>query len=118
MWANKPIAYVKLANDENGTHFGLFINDEITAVISLFIANNEAQFRKFATLTEFQGLGYGTILLNKVIDFIKEKGIKKIWCNARIEKSKFYEKFNLKATNKVFEKDRIEYVIMERYFYN
>ncbi|WBX73234.1 GNAT family N-acetyltransferase [Tenacibaculum pacificus] len=118
MWANKPIAYVKLPNDENGTHFGLFVNDEITAVISLFIANNEAQFRKFATLTEFQGLGYGTILLNKVIDFTKEEGIKKIWCNARVEKSKFYEKFNLKATNNKFEKDGIEYVIMERYFCN
>jgi len=116
MWPNKPTDYVKLPNDDEAKHLGLFVNDEITAVISLFIENNEAQFRKFATLVEFQGLGYGTILLKSTIDIIKKEGIKKIWCNARVEKSKFYEKFDLKCTDKKFEKGGIEYVIMERIF--
>jgi predicted GNAT family N-acyltransferase len=116
MWANKPIAYVKLPNDEDAKHFGLFVNDEITAVISLFIENNEAQFRKFATVVEFQGLGYGTILLKNTIEFIKKEGIRKLWCNARVEKSKFYERFDLKCTSEKFEKGGIEYVIMEKIF--
>jgi len=118
MWPNKPIEYVKLPNDENGSHFGLFVNGELTSIISLFIENNEAQFRKFATLNEFQGLGYGTILLKNIIAFIKKEGIRKLWCNARVEKLKFYERFNLKPTDKKFEKGGIEYVIMEKTFAN
>lgn len=118
MWPNKPIAFVKLPNDENARHFGLFINGEITSIISLFVENNEAQFRKFATLVEFQGLGYGTILLENIIDLITEERIERLWCNARVEKSKFYEKFNLKLTNEKFKKGGIEYVIMEKRIMN
>lgn len=116
MWPNKPMAYVELPNDDDGKHFGLFVNGEMTSIISLFIVNNEAQFRKFATLVEFQGFGHGTILLKNIIAMMKKEGVKKLWCNARVEKSKFYERFNLKPTDKTFEKGGIEYVIMERDF--
>ena len=118
MWPDKPMSYVELPNDEKGKHFGLFVNGEITSIISLFISNNEAQFRKFATLIEHQGFGYGTILLNKVIDLVKKEKVAKLWCNARVEKSKFYERFDLTSTSKKFKKGGIEYVIMERNFHN
>ncbi len=114
MWPDKPIDYVKLPNDNSGRHFGLCINGEIISIISLFTNNNETQFRKFATLKQFQGFGYGTFLLQKIIAMSMSEGIKKIWCNARVEKYKFYEKFDLKLTNKTFEKSGIEYVIMEK----
>jgi len=116
MWPNKSIEYVALPNDKNARHFGLVVNDEIVSIISLFTENNEVQFRKFATLIEFQGFGYGTILLKNIISLIKKEGTKKLWCNARVEKSKFYEKFNLTSTAQKFEKDGISYVIMERVF--
>ena len=116
MWPNKPLDYVKLPHDKNGRHFGLCINGKIISILSLFIKNNEVQFRKFATLTEFQGLGYGTILLKNIIALVKKEGVKKIWCNARIEKSAFYERFLLKPTNTKFHKSGIGYIIMERNF--
>lgn len=118
MWPNKPIEYVELPNDESARHFGLFVDGEIISIISLFVENDEAQFRKFATLIEFQGLGYGTILLKGILDVVKKDGIRKLWCNARVEKSRFYERFNLKTTDKKFEKGGIEYVIMEKIFEN
>lgn len=118
MWPNMSLEYVKLPNDESARHFGLFVNGEIISIISLFKENNEIQFRKFATLIEFQGLGYGTILLKNIIDLIKKEGITKLWCNARIEKSKFYEKFNLKLASEKFKKDGIDYVVMEQQFNN
>jgi len=116
MWPNKPIRYVELPNDNNARHYGLFVHGEIKSIISLFTENNEVQFRKFATLIEFQGLGYGTILLKNILDLLQKEGIRRLWCNARVEKSAYYEKFNLKATLQKFEKDGIEYVIMERFF--
>ena len=114
MWPKKPISYIELPNDKDARHFGLFVNGEITSIISLFTEDNQVQFRKFATLVQFQGLGYGTILLNKIIELVQKEGIKKLWCNARVEKSKFYERFNLKSTDKKFVKGGIEYVIMEK----
>ena len=117
MWPNKPIKYVELPDDKKERHFGLFVHVEITSIISLFIKNNEIQFRKFATLIEFQGLGYGSILLKHLLDLLKEEGIRKIWCNARVEKSKFYERFNLKTTKEKFIKGGIEYVTMEHNFF-
>lgn len=116
MWPNKPLTYVELPNDKNGKHLGLYVNDTLTSIVSLFTVNNEVQFRKFATLVEFQGLGYGTVLLQKVIASTKKEEIRKLWCNARVEKSKFYEKFGLKPTNKKFEKGGIQYIVMERLF--
>lgn len=113
MWPNMPINYVSIENDKDARHFGLFINEELVSVISLFLKNKQAQFRKFATLTKHQGLGYGSILLKHIITLVKEEKLKKLWCNARVEKSKFYTKFNLKVTNKRFVKGGIDYVVME-----
>lgn len=116
MWPTKSIDYVRLSNDEKGRHFGLFINGELVSVISLFIDNSHAQFRKFATLEENQGKGYGTILLNEIMSIAQENKLSKVWCNARVEKSTFYEKFGMKASDKTFEKGGIQYVIMEKVF--
>jgi len=117
MWPAKPIEYVKLPNDDAGEHFGLFLGDQMISIISLFMKDGEVQFRKFATLREFQGCGYGTLLLKKIIDISQHNGVNRIWCNARVEKSDFYKKFGLNPTNKQFQKGGVEYVIMEKTYW-
>ncbi|MEH6759659.1 GNAT family N-acetyltransferase [Maribacter arcticus] len=116
MWTNKPIDYVKLPNDAEGKHFGYFKNDELISVISLFVENNEAQFRKFATLKEYQGKGFGSDLLNELMLISVKEQLSKIWCNARINKIDYYSKFGMIETNNKFIKGGIGYVIMERIF--
>lgn len=116
MWPNKPLEYVQLPNDANGSHFGLFIKGNLVAVISLFIKNDTVQFRKFATLQRFQGKGFGSILLAHIIDITEKENYQKIWCNARLNKTDFYNKFGFKETNICFTKGGIDYVIMERSF--
>ena len=116
MWPEKPMDYIKLPNDDKGIHFGLFLKDEIISVISLFIVNKEAQFRKFATQTTYQGKGYGTILLKEIFTIAKNKKAQRIWCNARTSKSSYYTKFGMNLTENKFVKGGIKYVIMERKF--
>lgn len=116
MWPTKPISFVMLPNDENGKHYGLFLNDKLISVISIFIEDNIAQFRKFATLKEHQGKGYGSYLLEEIINLLKQEKINKLWCNARVEKTNFYKKYKLKCTEKKIKKEDIEYLIMERHF--
>lgn len=116
MWPNKTIAYVRLPNDEQGRHFGLLTKGKLISIISIFSEQNNIQFRKFATLNEFQGKGYGTKLLAYIINLIESENHHKIWCNARINRTRFYKKFGLQETDKQFEKDGIEYIIMEKEF--
>lgn len=114
MWADKPLDYVKLPNDSEGIHFGLFKNDKLVSVVSLFIVNNKAQFRKLATEIAEQGQGYASKLLARLMQEAEKQQITKIWCNARVDKTKFYQKFGMYQTDKVFTKGGIDYVIMEK----
>ena len=114
MWPDKPLDYVKLDQDDQGLHLGLKVEGKLVSIISAFIRGNEAQFRKFATLTEEQGKGYGSHLLSYLIAELEEQGIEKIWCNARQEKAGFYARFGLMQTAKTFSRGGIKYVIMEK----
>ena len=114
MWPQKALDYVRVPNDDEGEHFGLFVNDKMIAVISVFVKNNEAQFRKFATFNDYQGQGFGTLLLKSIIEKAKKDNLNKLWCNARLDKSKFYEKFGFTETDKQFEKCGVSFVIMEK----
>ncbi|WP_328588923.1 GNAT family N-acetyltransferase [Niallia nealsonii] len=112
--AGKRSADIQLKDDDAGIHFGLFKNKQLSAVLSLFIKEDTAQFRKFATLQEEQGKGYGSMLLTYVMDYAKKQGVKKICCNARGNKVAFYQKFDLEASDGTFAKGGRIYVIMRK----
>ena len=116
MWPDRDIEYVKLEDDNEGIHFGLFVGVRMVSVISLFVEGESAQFRKFATSKSEQGKGYGISLLKTALYEMKELGVKRVWCNARISKVEFYKKFGFCKTDKCFEKGGKSYVIMEYFF--
>ena len=116
MWPEEPFDYIKLPEDTEGLHFGLWVDDMLISVVSLFIKKEIGQFRKFATLVDKQGKGYGSQLLHHLIEIAKTKKVKKIWCNARVTKAAYYTKFDMEITNCRFSKNGIDYVVMERNF--
>ncbi|MGG3891786.1 GNAT family N-acetyltransferase [Metabacillus fastidiosus] len=115
MWPHKDLEYIKIKDDDSGIHLGLFKENILISIISLFIDNEECQFRKFATIQKEQGKGYGSKLLDYALKEMKDRGVKKIWCNARKDKTDFYKKFGLKESEHTFEKGGISYIIMEEY---
>jgi predicted GNAT family N-acyltransferase len=114
MWPDETIEYVKLPNDKDGLHFGLFVDDQMISVISLFKTGDSAQFRKFATLNSEQGKGYGSKLLNYLFLQVDDSETAKVWCNARADKIHFYKRFGMHQTEKKFIKGGKSYVIMEK----
>lgn len=114
MWPDKPIEYIQLPDDDQGIHLGLFDEDQLMSVISLFIEGKEAQFRKFCTKTSVQNKGYGSELLRYTIEYAKQQGATSIFCNARVTKCSFYTKFGLEMTDQRFVKGEKEYVIMRK----
>lgn len=115
MYPDSSIDFVKLPSDDKGVHFGLFNNKELVSVVSLFIKEKVAQFRKLATKKNVQGKGFGSDLLNYAFDYAKNLSCTKIWCNARQDKCGFYQKFEMYETSNKFRKNEIDYVIMERF---
>lgn len=113
MWPDQAFEFVQLEEDNLGLHFGVFDQEKLVSIVSCFISNDEMQFRKLATLEAYQGKGIGSILLKYILDLAKDKGLKKVWCNARTNKKSFYEKFGMIDTYKTFTKAGQEFTIME-----
>jgi predicted GNAT family N-acyltransferase len=116
MAPNRSFDSIKLPKDEQGLHFGLFYEEKLISVISLFIENDVAQFRKFATEISEQNKGYGSILLNHIIEESVKNNVKNLWCNARMTALGFYEKFGFEAVSETWMDHEIEYVKMEKEF--
>lgn len=68
LWPDKDPDFCKVPLDETALHFGAFLNNKLISVASIYIENDSARLRKFATLEKFQGQGLGTKLLFHVID--------------------------------------------------
>ncbi|TPG42306.1 GNAT family N-acetyltransferase [Flavobacterium pectinovorum] len=113
MWPDQPIEFVQLEEDDLGLHFGVFDQEKLVSIVSCFVVDQEMQFRKLATLEEFQGKGIASELLNFIFKSAREQNLRKIWCNARSNKKLFYEKFGMTDTHKKFSKEGQEFTIME-----
>ena len=106
---------VKLPDDEEGIHFGLFDQNQLISVISTFQRGNEMQLRKLATRNEFQGRGYGKQMIEFVLEFTRSKSIERVWMNARTNVSGLYERYEFQKTEQTYFKDGYDFVIMEIY---
>lgn len=113
MYPDKAYDFVKLDNDFDGIHFGIYVDHDLAGVISLFITGDVGQFRKFAVSPTLQQNGLGTQLLHYVIDFCKVQKLTKLWCNARVDAKEFYAKFGFHETETTYTKTGIDFVIME-----
>lgn len=114
MYPHESLSFVQLEDDERGVHWGLYLDGELVSVISVFEKQGSVQFRKFATKTYMQGKGYGTALLQYVMDQAAGTGKKNIWCNARTPAIGIYEKFGMKAVGNTWQKYGIEFIKMEK----
>jgi phosphoribosylformimino-5-aminoimidazole carboxamide ribotide isomerase len=114
MYPAESLDFVKLEEDAAGLHLGVYINGELVSVISVFEDHGRVQFRKFATRTDQQGKGYGTALLQYVMDWAKHHNKQSIWCNARLTATAIYKKFGMQATGDAWQKYGLDFIKMEK----
>ena len=114
LYPNLPIEAIKLPEDDLGIHLGLFFENRLATVVSLFENNNQLQFRKLATDSKYQNMGLGTKMMNYVLAYAEEKNMEKVWCNARSTATRFYLKLGFEDAGKSFSKDGVDFMIMEK----
>ncbi|WP_324675846.1 GNAT family N-acetyltransferase [Hymenobacter sp. GOD-10R] len=114
LWPEKPLDYVKIAEDNEGLHFGAFQEEQLVGVISLFVNGEAARFRKFAVDPRYQRLGIGSELLTRVMQEASQQGARTIACDARQEATGLYYKFGMLPEGPEFYKGPIAYVRMQK----
>lgn len=111
--ADKEFQDTKLLNDTEGYHLGLFEDDELISVISLFSEEQDMEFRKFGTVLRKQKKGYGSQLLSYLINYSKASGVKKLWCRALSTTCDFYRRFGFHEAQEVKDKNGNPFIVME-----
>lgn len=114
--AGKPLEMCYFEGDEllTTTHFGLFLDEVIIGVLSIFKSacpmiesKNAYQFRGMAILEPYQNKKYGALLLNAATSLVVENQGDLIWFNAREKAIRFYERNGFEIIGNGFEIDQI-----------
>lgn len=77
-------------------HLGYYINEKLTCIASFFPQQYNDyngigyQLRGMATVEQYRGKGFGTLLLNFAIVYLQGQKAGYLWCNARKIALKFY----------------------------
>lgn len=118
----KPIESCCFEGDDLETthHFGLYLDQELVGVISLFKTSNpvfavpnQYQIRGMAVLQDQQKKDFGKALILHSEAFCKLQNVDFIWFNARVEAIGFYEKMGYQKKGLTFDiPDVGEHIIM------
>lgn len=108
----KPIESCHFDGDNLLTtkHFGYYLKDKLTGIISLFENCNASfdtkkqfQIRGMAILEDYQKKGIGAILVLHTENYITLKDEHLIWFNARANAVNFYKKLGYQIKGEQFE---------------
>lgn len=112
LWPDKAPEFCRVEGDEQALHFAVLENQEIICVASLYVNENSARLRKFATLDAFQGKGIGSTMIDHLINNLKKQGIHYLWFDARESALGFYQRFGFETTGELFYKSDVAYYKM------
>ncbi len=110
--AGKPVETCYFEGDElpTTTHFGLFLEEKLLGVLSVFKnecpiieSKNAYQYRGMAILAPYQNKKYGVLLLDAANTWVAEKQGDLIWFNAREKAIGFYERNGFEKRGSTFE---------------
>ncbi len=80
-------------------YFKLLLADKVIGYFGLWVVFEEAQITTIAVDPDYQGRGYGKMLMDFIIDYIKDCGCRNITLEVRVSNEKaitYYEKYHFK----------------------
>ena len=112
LWPNKAPEFCIVEGDSEALHFSVILNEKMVCVASIYIDGEIARLRKFATLSQFQGQGIGSLMLNHLVKQLKNQGMHSLWFDARESAISFYNRLGFTVTGKRFYKNDLAYYKM------
>ncbi|WP_139838711.1 GNAT family N-acetyltransferase [Pseudoruegeria aquimaris] len=114
LWPDHPRGFSRVENDAEALHLGGFLGARLIGVISLYDEGDSARIRKFATLPEEQGKGYGSALFSEALARAQAAGHRRVWLSGRETARAFYEKRGFSVFGAPYEKEGLPYRALER----
>lgn len=114
LWPNHPASFCHVGGDETALHFGVFVQETLVCVASLFPHETDIQLRKFATNPAFQGRGIGSHLIKHLFLEAKKNGADEFWCYSRKSACSFYERFGMTQVGEPFDRAGVLFIKMSR----
>ncbi len=114
LWPDKPRTFCQVEGDEQAAHYGCFVEAKLVCVASVFVNDNQARLRKFATLESHQHQGIGSTMLNHILEELTKQTVSLFWFDARESALGFYRKFGFEPEGNRFFKGDIPYVKMAK----
>ena len=112
LWPDKEPDFCKVEGDEKAIHYGMFVDENLVGVASIYIDLYQARLRKFAILEEFQNRGLGGKVLMHILDDLSKFQINYFWFDARESAISFYRKFGFQVEGNRFLKNKVAYFKM------
>ncbi|WP_432464041.1 GNAT family N-acetyltransferase [Agarivorans sp. QJM3NY_33] len=115
LWPQHDINFCRVAEDQQGLHFGGWLEQKLVIVASLFVSQREVRLRKFACLEQYQNRGFGSTMLRYLIEQQQNQAQSDtFWFDARYTAITFYQNLGFHVDSEVFYKHQIAYVKMSR----
>lgn len=88
----------RFAGDDNAEafHLGYYVDDALACIASFHpqtygdFKGKAYQLRGMATTAQYRGKGYGNLLVNFAITYMRGQRVNYVWCNARKKAAPFY----------------------------
>ncbi|MGB0900767.1 GNAT family N-acetyltransferase [Halocynthiibacter sp.] len=113
LWQGHPPSHAMVPGDDTAQHFGLFHDNTLVSVASLFPDDHSGiQLRKFATLPHMQSKGFGRRMLDHLRIQAQNAGATCLWCDARLSARGFYAKSGFQEKGEIFERKGRPYIVM------
>jgi GNAT superfamily N-acetyltransferase len=112
---NLQFTEAELKKDEADLHFGIFSGASIRACLTLTKEEGgRIKMRQVAVDTPFQSKGLGKKLSKAAEIYAKKNGFHIMYCNARKEAVRFYEKLGYQIVSDEFTEVNIPHYTMEK----
>ena len=102
--------------DEIATHFLVMEGEESVATCRVYFDEGKSAFviGRFAVKKEFRGKNVGSLIVDSVADFVKERGANILLVRAQVRAVPFYKKVGFVSFGEVGEDEGIPHIWMQK----
>jgi len=99
-------------NDAEGMHVVLYENGSPVTAARIIKTDNQYRIGRVATIKEYRGRGYGTIVVKTLIDWAFTNGINEVFIHSQKHAEEFYKALGFKSFGGFFEEAGIKHINM------
>ena len=112
---NVPAAEEFDARDLGATHLVTLREGDVVATLRILWHGDSAQISRFVVRKALRSLGLGKRLLHEAMLLIEQRGVRKVFLDAQLDKVPFYERFAFQADGDTFLDGGIVHTRMTHY---